>query len=352
VSRASRSRTTVALAIAGGALLAACGTGGSSSESATGSGDKLDNAQLVVYSGRQKPLVEPLLEAFEKRTGVKVSARYAGSAELAQQLIEEGDRSAVDVFFSQDAGALGALSKQGRLKTLPASTLEHVSPRFRATNGEWVGVSGRVRVLVYDPRKATAAELPKSIDEVTDDRWKSKVGFAPTNASFQAFVTGLRVVKGDDGAKKWLEDFKSNQPKSYDNNLAILDAVERGELELGLINHYYWYEKAHEIGEAKMRSKLHFFGNGDPGGLINVAGAGVPKSTDRPAEAQKFVDFLLSPEAQTYFREETFEYPLTDDVKAGRDLPDLDQLDGPDVDLSELSTLERTLALLDEVGLT
>lgn len=333
------------------ALLTGCGGEGSGSSS-TAAETKVDKTKLVVYSGRQKALVEPLFQAFEKRTGIKVSARYAGSAELAQQLIEEGTRSEVDVFFSQDAGALGALSKQGRLAPLPQSTLDQVEARYRATNGTWVGVSGRARVLVYDPAKVSAAELPKTIDEVTADRWQGKVGFAPTNASFQAFVTGLRVVKGDDGAKKWLEDFKDNDPKSYDNNIAILDAAERGELELGLINHYYWYEREHEVGNGAMKSKLHFFGNGDPGGLVNVAGAGVITSTDRSAEAQKFVDFLLSPEAQTYFRDATFEYPLTDDVGPASDLPDLDKLDAPDVDLSELSTLERTLAMLDEVGLT
>jgi iron(III) transport system substrate-binding protein len=348
VSRPRRLVVAATVAVAGALLLAGC----SGNASGSGAEPKVDKTKLVVYSGRQKTLVEPLFEAFEKRSGVKVSARYAGSAELAQQLIEEGDRSEVDVFFSQDAGALGALSKQGRLAALPQTTLDRVESRFRSQSGTWVGVSGRARVLVYDPAKVAAAELPRAIDDVTSDRWKGKVGFAPTNASFQAFVTGLRVVKGDDAAKRWLEEFKANAPKAYDNNLAILDAVERGELELGLINHYYWYEKAHEVGEDAMKSKLHFFGNGDPGGLVNVAGAGVLKSTDRAAEAQQFVDFLLSPEAQTYFRDTTFEYPLTDDVDAAGDLPELDQLDAPDVDLSELSTLEQTLALLDEVGLT
>jgi iron(III) transport system substrate-binding protein len=343
----------VAACVTTALLLAGCSgnAGGSGTSSAADEG-KVDKSRLVVYSGRQKALVEPILASFEKRTGIKISARYAGSAELAQQLIEEGDRSAVDVFFSQDAGALGALAKRGRLAALPKATLDRVDARFRATGGEWVGVSGRARVLVYNPAKVPAADLPRTIDDVTGDRWRGKVGFAPTNASFQAFVTGLRVVKGDAAAKKWLEDFKAGGPKAYDNNIAILDAVERGELELGLINHYYWYEKEHEVGAAAMKSKLHFFGGGDPGGLVNVAGVGVLKSTDRSAEAQQLVDFLLSPEAQTYFRDTTFEYPLTDDVDAAGDLPKLDQLDGPDVDLSELSTLEQTLAMLDEVGLT
>jgi iron(III) transport system substrate-binding protein len=344
VSLARRTAASVSVAL----LVAAC----NGDASGSGGEPKVDKSKLVVYSGRQKALVAPLFEAFEKRTAIKVSARYAGSAELAQQLIEEGDRSQVDVFFSQDAGALGALAKQGRLTALPQATLDEVDSRFRSQTGNWVGVSGRARVLVYDPAKVPPSELPKTIDDVAGDRWKGKVGFAPTNASFQAFVTGLRVVKGEAGARKWLEDFKAGQPKSYDNNIAILDAVERGELELGLINHYYWYEKAHEVGDDAMKSKLHFFGGGDPGGLINVAGVGVLTSTDRGAEAQQFVDFLLSPEAQTYFRDTTFEYPLTDDVDAAGDLPKLDQLDAPDVDLSELSTLEQTLTLLDEVGLT
>jgi len=348
VSVVRRAAATAAAAL----MLAGCGGASGSGSSSTGAASKVDKSKLVIYSGRQKALVEPILASFEKRTGIKISARYAGSAELAQQLIEEGDRSEVDVFFSQDAGALGALSKRGRLTALPKGSLDKVDARFRGTSGDWVGVSGRARVLVYNAAAVPPAELPKAIDDVTSDRWKGKVGFAPTNASFQAFVTGLRVVKGDDGAKRWLEEFKANQPKAYDNNIAILDAVERGELELGLINHYYWYEKAHEVGNAAMKSKLHFFGGGDPGGLVNVAGVGVLRSTDRAAEAEKFVDFLLSPEAQTYFRDATFEYPLTEDVDAAGDLPELAELDAPDVDLSELSTLEQTLTMLDEVGLT
>ncbi|MGW0470711.1 iron ABC transporter substrate-binding protein [Streptomyces coeruleorubidus] len=326
--------------------LAACGSG---EQDGGGEGDA---SSLVIYSGRNEKLVKPLLDKLEKAVGTEVDVRYGDSAELAAQILEEGDRTKAGLFFSQDAGALGALSKEGMLRKLPADTLDEVDEAYRGSGGDWVGLSGRVRVIAYNPDQVGEDEVPDSVFDVVKPQWKGKVGFAPTNASFQAFVTGMRVLKGDDATREWLEELKANGAKTYAHNLATLDAVEAGEVSLGLVNHYYWYERVAEKGEEKVNSKLHFLPGEDPGALINVAGAGILKDSGQSETAQKAVDYLLSKEAQTYFADRTKEYPLAAGVTSTvEDLPAFESLESPDIDLGELQSLQETLAMLQDVGL-
>ncbi|MGW1956966.1 iron ABC transporter substrate-binding protein [Streptomyces sp. NPDC001920] len=327
-------------------VLAGCGSGDDKGGSAEG-GD----SALVIYSGRNEKLVKPILDKLEKAVGTEVEVRYGDSAELAAQILEEGDRTKAGLFFSQDAGALGALSKEGVLAKLPQSSLDEVDEAYRGGAGDWVGLSGRVRVIAYNPDQVAEAKVPDSVHDVVKPDWKGKVGFAPTNASFQAFVTGMRVLDGDEATREWLQGLKANG-KVYTNNLATLDAVESGEVSLGLVNHYYWYERVAEKGEDKVDAKLHFLPGKDPGALINVAGVGILKDGDQAATAQKAVDYLLSEEAQTYFADKTKEYPLaagvTSDVEG---LPPFDSLQSPDIDLGKLESLQETLAMLQDVGL-
>jgi iron(III) transport system substrate-binding protein len=326
--------------------LAACGSDDK------GSGDEGADSSLVIYSGRNEKLVKPLLDKLEKAVGAEVEVRYGDSAELAAQILEEGDRTKAGLFFSQDAGALGALSKAGMLQKLPQGTLDEVDEAYRGSGGDWVGLSGRVRVIAYNPDKVGADEVPDSVFDVVEPEWKGKVGFAPTNASFQAFVTGMRVLKGDDVTRKWLQDLKANGAKTYAHNLATLDAVESGEVSLGLVNHYYWYERVAEKGEDKVNAKLHFLPGNDPGALINVAGAGILKDGGQSEAAQKAVDYLLSKEAQTYFADRTKEYPLAAGVTSTvADLPAFESLQSPDIDLGKLESLQETLAMLQDAGL-
>lgn len=326
--------------------LAACGSEGEGSERGS------EDSSLVIYSGRNEKLVKPLLDKLEEAVGTEVEVRYGDSAELAAQILEEGDRTKAGLFFSQDAGALGALSREGMLQKLPQATLDEVDEAYRGSDGDWVGVSGRVRVIAYNPDKATEGEVPDSVFDVVKPEWKGKVGFAPTNASFQAFVTGMRVLKGDDVTREWLEDLKANGAKTYAHNLATLDAVEAGEVSLGLVNHYYWYERVAEKGEDKVNAKLKFLPGKDPGALINVAGAGILKDSGQSATAQKAVDYLVSKEAQTYFADETKEYPLAAGVTSKVEgLPSFESLESPDIDLGKLESLQETLAMLQDVGL-
>ncbi len=339
-----------ALSLSAVALLAfttaACGTDGDEDEPQSG-------GSLVIYSGRNENLVGPVLEKIEESTGLDVQVRYGGSSEMAAQLLEEGEATEADLFFSQDAGALGALAGAGRLETLPASTTNQVIDGFADPQGTWVATSARARVVAYDPEQAPEAAEMTSIDEVLDPAYKGTIGFAPTNASFQSFVTALRVDKGEDGARQWLEDFKANEPVVYDNNTLVLDAVDSGQVALGLINHYYWYERVAEKGADAVNAQIRFLGSDDPGALINVAGVGVLAGSGQREGAVEAIDFLLSPEGQQYFADETAEYPVVEGVSSTtHDLAPLADLERSRVDLNSLDSLEQTLALLDQVGLT
>jgi iron(III) transport system substrate-binding protein len=334
-------RALVALAATALALpvLAACG--GGSSDSADG--------PLTIYSGRSEELVGPLFAQFTEETGIEVSARYGDTAELAAQLIEEGDATPAQVYLAQDAGALGAVDAAGLFAPLPASVATAVPEAYRASN--WTGVSGRARVIAYDPEQVPAADVPQSIFDLTDPKWKGQVGIAPTNASFQAFVTAMRVSQGDEVTKQWLEGLVANDAQSYEKNGLILDAVDTGQVQLGLINHYYWYEKAAEVGADAMRAQIAFTKPEDPGSLVNVAGVGILKGAADNPNAAKFVEWLLSPATQEWFVTNTYEYPLLPSVATAEGLPPLDSLRGPNVPLAELADLPGTLVMLEDVGL-
>lgn len=304
---------------------------------------------LVIYSGRSEELVGPIIEQFEEDSGVDVEVNYAGTTELASTLLEEGDASPADVFFSQDAGALGALAAEGLLAELPQETLERVDDRFRSPDGQWVGVSGRARVVAYDTRVLDEDDLPDSILDFTDPAWKGRIGWAPSNASLQTFVTALRVIEGDEAARAWLEGIQANEPRVYEGNTAALEGVAAGEIEVAFINHYYLINQLKEQGDDYPVAN-GFLPGGDPGSLVNVAGVAILETSDNVPAALAFIDFLLEEESQRYFAEETSEYPLVDGVPADERLTPLAEIEAPDIDLSDLDDLEGTLQLMQEAG--
>ncbi|MFN4000980.1 iron ABC transporter substrate-binding protein [Microcella sp.] len=306
---------------------------------------------FTLYSGRDEELVQPLIDQFEAETGIEVEVRYGNTAELGALLLEEGDASPADVFLSQDAGALGALSQAGLFTTLPADVTDAVPAGFTSTDGSWVGVTGRARVVVFDGERFTADELPDDIDDYVDSEWNGRVGVAPGNASFQSFVTALRVLDGEDDAAEWVSALAGNSPQIFEGNSAILSAVDEGVLEVGLINHYYWYGQAAEVGAENMRAQLKFLEAGDAGSIVNVTGAGILNGAATDADALEFVRYLVSLEAQTYFVEQTFEYPLLPGVDAPAGLPSLESLLNPELDLSDLDDLAATQQLLADAGL-
>ena len=325
-------------------LLAACGGSGSSADSSS-------SGSLTVYSGRSEELVAPLFAQFTEQTGISIQARYGDTAELAAQLLEEGDASPAEVYLAQDAGALGAVEAAGLFAPLPTAVATAVPEAYRSPAGVWTGVSGRARVIAYDPQQVPADQVPQSVFDLTDPKWAGQVGIAPTNASFQAFVTAMRVAQGDEATRQWLDGLVANDVQTYEKNGLILDAVDTGQIQLGLINHYYWYEKAAEVGADAMRAQIAFTKPEDPGSLVNVAGVGIlTTGADNPASAQ-FVEWLLSPDVQQWFVDNTYEYPLLPSVAAAEGLPPLDSLRGPNVPLAELADLPGTLVMLEDAGL-
>ncbi|WP_167137310.1 iron ABC transporter substrate-binding protein [Diaminobutyricimonas sp. TR449] len=345
-----RTIARLAVVVAGTLVLAGCASGqasGTSDDTETATSD----GAFTLYSGRDEALIQPLIDKFEQQSGIEVEVRYGNTAELGALLLEEGDRTPAHVFLSQDAGALGALSEAGLFTTLPAEIADAVPAGFTSTDDSWVGVTGRARVIVYDGQKLTADDVPSSVDAFTDPEWSGRFGIAPSNASFQAFVTAYRVLNGEEAADAWVEGVAANNPQIFDNNRAVLAAIDEGVVEAGLLNHYYWFAQAAETGADNMRAQLSYPEAGDPGSIVNVTGAGILSTGAVDADALEFVQYLVSEEAQQYFVDETFEYPLVEGVDAPDGLPALDSLVNPELDLSDLESLSVTQELLAKHGL-
>ena len=304
---------------------------------------------LTVYSGRGEGLVAPLIERFTAETGIEVAVRYGDTAQLAVLILEEGAASPADVYWGQDAGALGALARAGRLREVPDALTSGLPGIYTGASQTWVATSGRARVFAYAPERV--AELPTSVFDLTAPEWRGRVSWAPTNGSFQAFVTAMRVVHGEDATRDWLRGMQRNGTQVYANNTTQVEAIAAGEVDVALVNNYYLLrflanDPDYPVAQA-------FFEDGDTGNLVNVAGAGVVDTSAQPEAAERFLAFLLSDEAQAYFTDEVFEYPVTDRVAPNPNLESLARLveASPDVDLDTLDDLDGTLDLLREVGL-
>jgi iron(III) transport system substrate-binding protein len=302
---------------------------------------------LTIYSGRSETLIQPIIEQFEELTGIEVAIKYAGTAALASTLLEEGDNTPADVFYAQDPGGLGAV--EGMLSPLPDSILSKVPDWSRSPEALWVGISGRARVLVYNPANVDESELPDDIWGLTDPKWKGRLGWAPTNGSFLTMVTGMRKLWGEAKTREWIEGIVANEAIIYPKNTPQVDAVSRGEIDVGMPNHYYLYRFITEQGEDFAARNYHFR-EGGPGALIMVSGAGILKETDNREAAEKFVDFLLSTVAQQYFAGQTFEYPLVEGIQIIRLLTPLDDIQRPGIALAELADLKGTTELLRSAG--
>ena len=303
---------------------------------------------LVIYSGRSESFISPFLNKFTALTGAKLDVRYGDSAALAAQLLEEGSNSPADLFISQDAGALGAISEAGLLSTLEEQVLDRVENKYRSSRSDWVGITGRARVFAYSPERVK--NLPSGIDQLTQPIYRAKVGIAPTNSSFQAFITALIQSRGEAAVITWLEQLKANNVKLYEKNSQIVAAIDAGEIDLGLVNHYYLWEVSKALGR-DIAVNNGFFAPGDTGNMINVAGAGILKTSSNSQLALDLLKYLLSDEAQREFIEQTYEYSLVLKDASPVGLPPLSQIPSPRVDLSLLANLSKTQALLIKVGL-
>lgn len=332
------------------ALVALSGCGGTGDQPEAPAGQEPESQTLTVYSGREEELVGDLLSRFESDSGIDLDVRYGDSAELAATILEEGESSPADVFFSQDAGSLGAVAEAGLFQGLDGEILDRVDERFRSADGSWVGTSGRARVAAYNTDRLDPADLPDTILAFAEPEWKGRIGFPPTNSSFQAFVAAMIELEGEDATRAFLEGLQANDPTLYEDNSSTVRGIAAGEIEVGFVNHYYLYEVGAEEGDIPVAN--HFFTGGDPGALVNAAGVGILGTTDAEEAAQQFVDYLTGDEGQRFFAEDTFEYPVVPGLEPSVELVPLEEIESPDVDLSNLgATIEPALDLLAEVGL-
>lgn len=306
---------------------------------------------LVIYSGRAKGLVDPLVEKFREKTGVQAEVRYGGTAQLALAIGQEGMRSPCDVFWAQDTGALELLTRENLFSRVPDSLSEKIQSAFRSPDQTWIASSARARVIAYAPSRISTSDLPKSVFDLEDSKWKGRIGWSPANASFQAFVTAMRSKYGDERTRQWLIAVRDNEAKAYPRNSPILDGIAAGEIDIGLLNHYYLHQRKKERPDFPVEQTT--FEAGDLGNLVFVAGAGILKSSKQQENARKFLEFLLSDTAQEYFTSEVSEYPVTAEVNPAKSLPDREPLSkaAPEIQYSELQDLDGTLKLLRDLGL-
>ena len=304
---------------------------------------------LTLYAGRGETLVAPIIAAFEEDTGLDVEVRYGGTAELAVLIQEESDATPADLFWGQDPGAVGAIVDQ--LAPLPEGTLELVPPAYKDAEGRWIATSGRQRLMVVSTERVAEDEMPASILDLADPQYRGRIGWAPTNGSFQLHVTALREVLGEEETRTWLEGMIANEPVVFSNNAAVVQGIGDGEADIGLVNNYYLPRVL--ASDPEFPARVAHFADEDIGNLLSVAAIGITEASDDYDTAVQFVEYLLSPQAQQYFAGQVHEYPVTQTVILSENQPTLESLEAnaPDVDLNTLSDLEGTLELLREVGL-
>ena len=309
-----------------------------------------DQASVTIYSGRTENLIGPILEDFEAETGIDVSVKYDDSSNLALLIEQEGDQTPADVFLSQSPGAVDFLDGVDRLAVLPDDLLGLVDASVRDDDGRWLGFSGRQRVLVYNQDLVDTTALPSSVFDLTSPEWNSRIGIAPSNGSFQDFVTAMRGTVGDADTLTWLEGLAANNVQTYANNSAIVAAVGRGEVDAGLVNHYYNFRFLDE--DPNHPGLNHQFALDDPGSVLIVTGAAILEGSDNPDEAAQLIEWLLAEDAQRYFADETFEYPLASGVEPSGDLPPAEFSNVGGLDLTALENgLEGTRSLIAQAGL-
>jgi len=306
---------------------------------------------ITVYSGQHEQTMSLLTADFTKRTGIDVKVRHNSEASLANQILREGSSSPADVFITENPPALTVVERKGLYAPVRAATLAKTPSRFNSPAKDWVAVSARSAVLVYNPDKLKSSQLPRRLEELAGPRWRGKIGFAPAESDFQPLVTALGKLRGASAQHAWLEGMKRNG-KLYDGNVAIVRAVDRGEISAGLIDHYYYYRTRDEIGASKIRARLHYFAPRDAGALVDVSGAAVMKSSKHAKDAQEFVAYLVSRPAQEIIaKSQSYEYPLGSGVTTKRDIKPFSELKPPDISVDDLGDGRGALRALEQVGL-
>lgn len=307
--------------------LAACGSG----DSATGEAP-LDPSKLTIYSAQHANLVDAWVEGFTADTGIQVQVRQGKDSSMGNQLVAEGDKTQADVFLTENSPAMTVVQNAGLLSPVEQSTLDQVSQQYRPSSGEWVGIAARSTVLIYNPSKISEADLPASMLDLADPKWKGKWGAAPSGADFQAIVSGVLQAEGADRTETWLKGLKENA-KVYQNNIATMKAVNAGEVPMGIMYHYYWYRDQALTKEGSANTKLHYFKGEDVGAFVSVSAGGVLKASTKQADAQKFLAWVTSAKGQeALVSSKSMEYAVGEGVASDPALPPLDSLQAPSID--------------------
>lgn len=317
----------------------------------TACGDSVGkNGTITLYAAQHQELIKPMVEAFEKATDIKVNIRMGGDSQLANQIVQEGGNSPGDVFVTENSPAMTLVDRAGGLAKIDDATLAQVPGQFVPSDHNWVGLAARSTVLVYNKQKLTPDRLPASLMDLDQPQWQGKYGVAAGGADFQAIVSAVLATKGEDAAAKWVAGLKSNA-KIYQNNRAILKAVNNGEIEAGVIYHYYWYQDQAESGADSRNTELKFFGDKDPGAFLSVSGAGVLNASKQKDKAQQLVKFLTGKEGQQVLAAgSALEYPVAPDVPANAKLKPLSELDPPVIDIASLNG-PKVVDLMRDAGL-
>lgn len=309
-----------------------------------------ESDDLLIYNAQHESLTKEWIDAFTKETGIKVSYRQGGDTELGNQLVAEGDASPADVFLTENSPAMAAVERAGLFADLGAATIDQVPAPYRPATGKWTGVAARSTVFVYNPSRLQADQLPTSLLDLQQPEWNGRWGAPPAKADFQAIVAALLQLEGEPATAQWLAGMKQNAVV-YNDNVATLKAVNAGEVDGGVIYHYYWFRDQSKTKEISGNTALHYFKNEDPGAFVSLSGGGVLESSDKKDQAQQFITFITGRTGQEVLEKGTsFEYPVAGGVPADPALPPLDTLQAPAVDPSTLEA-QKVTDLMTKAGL-
>lgn len=342
----SRAMGILAGSLAAALVLTACSSGSADNSDSASS----DKDTLTLYNAQHKDLMKLLADGFTAKTGIKVKMRNGDDFELANQLVAEGDKSPADVFATENSPAMTLVASNGGFAPVDKETLATIPAQYSPKDGSWVGFAARSTVLAYNTDKLTEAQLPASILDLAEPKWKGKVGMSPSGADFQAIVSAVLSLKGEAATQAWLKGLKANA-KIYQGNNTVMKAVNSGDIEAGVIYHYYWFKDQNESGQNSDKVKLDYFGHQDPGAFLSVSGAGIIKSSKNPEAAQQFVAFLASVDGQKILAESSaMEYSINPAAPANPQLKPLGELDAPTVDITTLNG-PKVVELMQQAGL-
>jgi iron(III) transport system substrate-binding protein len=331
--------SAAAVAVVAGTLLSACG--GSSGQA------------ITLYSGQHEQTTNALVTAFEKSTGITVNVKYDDEDSLANLIVLEGANSPADLIYTENSPALEFLQSKGLLSSVDSSTLALTPSQYNSPQGDWVGVSARVSVLIYNPSLIAKSQLPTSVLQLADPKYSGELAFAAGETDFQPIVTSVVRAYGKPAALTWLKGIAKNAGGHiYPDNETIADEVNRGAVAFGVVNQYYWYRMRAEIGASNIHSLITYFAPHNPGYVLDVSGAGVLKSSSHEADAQRFLAFLVSKQGQEIIAHSiSFEYPIASGAKTAQPETPFDQLQPTSISISELGDGSTAIALLQQAGL-